>query len=739
MSVYINTNTMSLTAQRALSNAQDMQATAMERLSTGKRINSAADDSAGLAIAEKFTAQINGLNQAVKNASAADNLAQTAESALVEITDIVQRMRELTVQASNSTLSASDRSAIKSELNTLTSEIDRIVNDTHYNGISLLDGTAKLSFQIGTEASSKMQLNIASSTSSALGLGSGAGGSVDATVVGGIVSTVATTALGADDLLINGQNWWSGDQTPIHEYEGQQFTRPQNLDFDGTSAARELAMAINTNTHLHGVTAGARTVFEGQKAGGVTDGTVTLTIASFDGSADLAHEIGPTSNMQELAAEISSKDSFVTATVKADGGLRIVDDLGRQLTFANSSTATTGFSASESRQGFLYLTSNDGSAITLAAGPDADGNSDTDDIANMGLRVGTYGSGENGTTHTLVGEHIVNTTSITGVHDLTVNGVQIGRTDPLVADDEIQASDLAAAVNSVAQQSGVTATASNELFLFAATGTTLGTSAVGANGFVLNGATIGSAGANGTFATLAAEINTDMAAIGSDIRAEVYDNTRGVIKLTSASGASIELTDHADNNIKAVERADGSNLIDTKASSLSDIATTKTTFTGKLTFTSETGPITFGMANYAASIDVADTLANGGGDAVADLFGVVITGDPSSASSSGGSTSGINVSSASAAASSIASIDAALAKVSASRADLGAMSNRLAHTVSNLQTISEQHSESRAAIQDADYAVESAALARAQVLAQAGTAMLAQANAAPQLALQLLQ
>jgi len=486
MSVYINTNTMSLTAQRALSNAQDMQATAMERLSTGKRINSAADDSAGLAIAEKFTAQINGLNQAVKNASAADNLAQTAESALVEITDIVQRMRELTVQASNSTLSASDRSAIKSELNTLTSEIDRIAGDTKYNDISLLDGTAKLSFQIGTEASSTINLSIDGASSSALGLGSGAGGSVDATVVGGIVSTVATTVLDADDLLINGQNWWNGDTTPSYEYEGQQYTRG-TLDFDGTSAARELAIAINTNTHLHGVTAGARTVFEGQKAGGVTDGTVTLAIASFDGT-DITHEIGPTSNMQELAAEISSKDSFVTATVKADGGLRIVDDLGRQLTFANSDIATTGFTATESRQGFLYLTSNDGSAITLEAGTDADGDSDTDDIANMGLRVGTYGGGENGTSYTIEGEHIVNTTSITGVHDLTVNGVQIGRTDPLIADDEIQASDLAAAVNSVATESGVTATASNELFLYLATGATLGTSAVSATGYIINGA-----------------------------------------------------------------------------------------------------------------------------------------------------------------------------------------------------------------------------------------------------------
>ena len=737
MTIYINTNTMSLTAQRALSKAQDMQATAMERLSTGKRINSASDDSAGLAIAEKFTAQINGLNQAVKNASAADNLAQTAESALVEITDIVQRMRELTVQASNSTLSASDRTAIKSELNTLTSEIDRIVNDTKYNDIALLDGTAKLSFQIGTEASSKMKVNIASASSSALGLGSGAGGAVDATVVGGVVSTVAGTQLDADDLLINGQNWWNGDTTPVFEFEGQQYTRG-TLDFDGTSAARELAIAINTNTHLHGVTAGARTVFEGQKAGGVTDGTVTLAIASFDGT-DITHEIGPTSDMQSLAAEISSKDAFVTASVKADGGLRIVDDLGRKLTFANSSVATTGFSASESRQGFLFLTSNDGSEITLAAGADANAGSDKDDIASMGLRVGSYGGGDNGTRHVIEGEHIINTTAITGVHDLTVNGVQIARTDALVADDQIQASDLAAAVNAVSTQSGVSAAASNELFVFLATGATLGTSAVTANGFTLNGAAMASGGANGTFATLAAEVNTDMAAIGSDIRAEVYDNTRGVIRLSSASGASIELTDHGDDNIKAVERADGSNLIDTGASSLSDVAATKTTFTGKLTFTSETGPITFGMGNYAASIDVADTLANGGGDAVADLFGVVITGDPASSSSSGGSTSGINVSSASAAASSIASIDAALAKVSASRADLGALSNRLAHTVSNLQTVSEQHSESRAAIQDADYAVESAALARAQVLAQAGTAMLAQANAAPQLALQLLQ
>ena len=142
MSMFINTNVMSISSQRALGQAQDMQATAMERLSSGKRINGAKDDAAGLAIAENFTSQIRGLSQSVKNAEQASSLAGTAEGALSEVADILQRMRELTVQASNSTLQTSNRTAIKSEIDTLTAEINRIANDTVYNGQKLLNGSA---------------------------------------------------------------------------------------------------------------------------------------------------------------------------------------------------------------------------------------------------------------------------------------------------------------------------------------------------------------------------------------------------------------------------------------------------------------------------------------------------------------------------------------------------------------------------------------------------------------------
>ena len=208
MSMFINTNISSLSAQRSLGEAQRMQETAMERLSSGKRINSASDDAAGLAIAEKFTSQIRGLSQAVKNGEQASSLAGTAEGALAEVSDILQRMRELTVQAANSTLDASNRNAIKSELNTLSSEIDRIASDTSYNGQTLLDGTAKnLSFQVGESAASTVKFSLSGASAASLGVGAGAGGSAADGIMFGEVSGTDLDLIDADDILINGKNW----------------------------------------------------------------------------------------------------------------------------------------------------------------------------------------------------------------------------------------------------------------------------------------------------------------------------------------------------------------------------------------------------------------------------------------------------------------------------------------------------------------------------------------------------
>ena len=149
----INTNVASLTAQRNLSTSQSALNTSINRLSSGLRINSAKDDAAGLAISERFTSQIRGLNQAVRNANDGISLAQTAEGALKSSGDILQRIRELAVQSANATNSASDRNALNSEVNQLTSELDRIAKTTEFNGRKLLDGSfTSAQFQVGANA-----------------------------------------------------------------------------------------------------------------------------------------------------------------------------------------------------------------------------------------------------------------------------------------------------------------------------------------------------------------------------------------------------------------------------------------------------------------------------------------------------------------------------------------------------------------------------------------------------------
>ena len=136
----INTNVMSLNAQRNLSTSGSQLATSLQRLSSGLRINSAKDDAAGLAISERFTTQIRGMDQAARNANDGISLSQTAEGAMGEISNNLQRIRELAVQSRNATNSDSDREALNAEVNQLVSEIDRVSRQTNFNGTKLLDG-----------------------------------------------------------------------------------------------------------------------------------------------------------------------------------------------------------------------------------------------------------------------------------------------------------------------------------------------------------------------------------------------------------------------------------------------------------------------------------------------------------------------------------------------------------------------------------------------------------------------
>ena len=150
MAAIINTNVISLNAQRNLNSSQNALATTLQRLSSGLRINSAKDDAAGLAISERMTSQIKGLNQAVRNANDGISMSQTAEGALGEIGNNLQRIRELAVQSRNASNSSSDRTALNNEVQQLKSEIDRVASTTAFNGIKLIDGSfTNQSFQVG--------------------------------------------------------------------------------------------------------------------------------------------------------------------------------------------------------------------------------------------------------------------------------------------------------------------------------------------------------------------------------------------------------------------------------------------------------------------------------------------------------------------------------------------------------------------------------------------------------------
>ncbi|MDA9847834.1 flagellin [Luminiphilus sp.] len=170
MGQVINTNMPSLAAQRALNSSQGDVQTALSRLSSGLRINSAKDDAAGLAISERFNSQIKGLNQAVRNANDAISLSQTAESALAGTTDLLQRARELAVQSANATNSSTDRTALQAEVTQLVAEIDRIASTTSFNGLKLLDGNfSNKQFQVGAMANETVGVTIANAKSNALG------------------------------------------------------------------------------------------------------------------------------------------------------------------------------------------------------------------------------------------------------------------------------------------------------------------------------------------------------------------------------------------------------------------------------------------------------------------------------------------------------------------------------------------------------------------------------------------
>jgi flagellin len=249
MSLVINTNVASLNAQRSLAKSGAELSTAMERLSSGKKINSAADDAAGFAIAERMTAQVRGLNMATKNANDGLSMLATIENATNDVTDMLHRMRELAVQAANDTNSATDRGYLQTEVTALIAEIDRVASDTKYNGTAVLDGTfTSKKLQVGTEAAQSITFSVSDVDATALAVNAAdistqAGAATALTSISAAIETVAgqRATYGA---LQNRLEYTVSNLMNVSEFTQAARSRIEDADFAAESARLSKAQVL---------------------------------------------------------------------------------------------------------------------------------------------------------------------------------------------------------------------------------------------------------------------------------------------------------------------------------------------------------------------------------------------------------------------------------------------------------------------------------------------------------------
>jgi flagellin len=332
MAQVINTNVASLTAQRNLGVSSNAMQTSIQRLSSSLRINSAKDDAADLAISQRMTAQIRGMNMAVRNANDGVSLAQVAEGAMQETTNILQRMRELSVQAANSTNNSSDRASIQSEVSQLQKELNRISTDTEFNGQRILDGSfSNASFQVGANANQTISFSI---------------GSVKASSIGGIATATGTEvgAAAATDITVS---IGGGAATTVNSSAGYAGALDGQ---DGTSAFAKAA-AINdagiSGLSVKASTSGTQTL---GAIGGTAGDTYDLSIngvAIFTGqdvatamsASTLRDAINGVSTQTGVSASLNGGDLTLTA---ADGRNITVTEAGTGFTAGTDGISVTG-------------------------------------------------------------------------------------------------------------------------------------------------------------------------------------------------------------------------------------------------------------------------------------------------------------------------------------------------------------------------------------------------------------
>lgn len=372
----INTNVSSLSAQRNLNKSQGALQTSLQRLSSGLRINSAKDDAAGLAISNRFTTQVRGLNVAVRNANDGISFAQTAEGALSEVTTALQRIRDLAVQSANDTNSASDRQSLQAEVDQLKSEINRIAGTTTFNGTNVLDGSRdKLNFQIGANANQTVSVSGVDARASSLGSQPGVVQSTGDRVQTfdtdngnqGIQESASLTTANQSisDFTVRLDSVDTADQINIADsaYGGNiDVTGTANLtdrtdDNYGGGLAKDIAARINDirvdgEESMQGVYATAETVFQGSDLGA----------NDYSGNVDSSNA----ADTNVGAGELDNGDLTINGVDIGPVEFQANDADGSLVNAINAKSDVTGVEASVNKNGELVLTADDGRDIIVS-------------------------------------------------------------------------------------------------------------------------------------------------------------------------------------------------------------------------------------------------------------------------------------------------------------------------------------------------------------------------------------
>ena len=700
----INTNLKALVSQESMRSSDLKLSAAMERLSTGSRINSAKDDAAGLAISNRMTSQIRGMAKAIQNTNDAISMTQTAEGAYKGVNDILARMRELSVQSATGTMNDNDRSSIQLEVAQLKSQIDDIATKTNHNNIKLLDGSAqKVVIQTGTNQGDTINLNFASARTKDIGVGTRA---TLASAGGQYVAATSFDALEDSAMYLNGV-----------AIGASQALSDNGSTVAASASAISKAAAINAKSDLSGVYAKVDTnVVSG--TGGMTatalTGTITINGVTTDSFSTSAASTSLSRKQTVVAINAKSEQTGVVAIDTEDDTLGVTlqaaDGRNIDIAFNTLTAATTGVRDTGTFVGSYNLFTLDSRAIDVSFQT-----GDQNVEAFSGLRNGSYASDTalyNTYKRATAAEATAPSNTTTGTlsnDSLIINGVAIGQalaTDDTASDTtsasstrEASAIAISAAINRKTDLTGVTASASPNVIR--GEGFTAGTSAdVYLNGVTFTANAVTRNAVIDSFNDVSDRTGVVASAWGEGIELRAVDGRN--ISIGSATAANIGLTGIG------IGSAAGS--------------ATAVTYYSQVTMQSDNK---FTVKSGNAGIPNLELLGFRQG-----TFG---------GADNGLKINQVDVSTVSGANQAIVAIDAAIETISKSQANSGALNNRMDYIVANLSEASQNMSASRSRILDTDYASETTSLAKQQIISQAATAMLAQANQQPQSVLSLLK